>query len=440
MNPKWASYLTPSIYNGSFMGRTDLAFFSVLRNSFLFVGLAAGLAYGQASPELPPREVSICDLVRNPSPYDGQRIRVHGEANRDFEDFSLQVTSCGAQARRVWLQYGDQKTDAGAEVGHRFIQAAALIKNGDYDQFAQKIRLQRLLLPDLRPCSGPPCHYYRVTAAFTGRFFAGAEPGRASGQKTFVGFGHADCCHLLVVEQVSDVASERTQAPVGGQFQCSTEAWTPTVEQAILLASDPNHVFATIAKHWGDDGSQGTSNGNGAWITPDLLTSYTVDTLVSADKKAPDPKTTVTRESCHAVPAFAPRSVSEPVACETRDWHWQEDQQAAKDLQQTVTMGHDPWRLELRAASRNAVDDAYKQWGLLPAGAQLLDRCGNPTVFEDGQSAECGWSSPDGMQMLLVHLEKFDYLKRFGGHWEHVMWVATQVQGSFCHTPGEQEK
>ena len=440
MNPKWPSYLTPSIYNGLLMGRTDLFFFSVLRNSLLFLGLATGLAYGQVSPELPPREVSLCDLVRNVSSYDGQRIRVHAEANRDFEDFSLQANSCGAQARRVWLQYGDQKTDAGAEVGHRFIQAAPLVKNADYDQFAQKIMLQRLLLPDLRPCSGPACHYYRVTATFTGRFFAGVEPGRASGQKTFIGFGHADCCHLLVIEQVSDVASERTQAPVGGQFQCSTEAWTPTPEQASTLASDPGKVFSTIAKHWGDEGPEGTSNGNGTWIAPDLLTSYTVDTLVSSDKKAPDPKTTVTRESCQAVPAFAPRSLSEPVTCETHDWHWQEDQQAAKDLQQTVTMGHDPWRLELRTTSRNAVDDAFKQWGLLPPGAHLVDRCGNPTVFEDGQSAECGWSSPDGMQMLLVHLEKFDYLKRFGGHWEHVMWVATQVQGSFCHLPGEQEK
>lgn len=422
------------------MGRTELAFFFVLRNSFLFALLAAGPAHGQVSPELPPREVSLCDLVRNPNPYDGQRIRVRGETNRDFEDFSLSVSSCGTQARRVWLQYGDQKTDAGAEVSHRFIQAAPLIKNTDYDQFALKIMQKRLLLPDLRACYGPPCHYYRVTATLTGRFFAGVEPGRASGQKAFVGFGHGDCCHLLVIEQISEVASERTRAPVGGQFQCSTEAWTPTAEQATSLASDPSHVFSTIAKHWGDDGSQGTSNGNGNWIAPDLLISYTVDTLLSSDKKAPDPKTTVTRESCQAVPAFAPRPVSEQVVCESRDWRWQEDRQAAKDLQQTVTMGQDPWRLELRAASHNAVDEAYKQWGLLPAGVHLVDRCGNPTVFEDGQSAECGWSSPDGMQMLLVRLEKFDYLKRFGGHWEHVMWVATQVQGSFCHAPGEPQK
>jgi hypothetical protein len=76
---------------------------------------------------------------------------------------------------------------------------------------------------------------------------------------------------------------------------------------------------------------------------------------------------------------------------------------------------------------------------LLPAGPHLIDRCGNPTL-DDGQSAECGWSSPDGMQTFLVRLHKFDYLKRFGGHWEHVIWIATEVQGSFCHTPGEGEK
>jgi hypothetical protein len=418
-----------------------LNFSTILRNSIGLLLLAAGASYGQSSPqpELPPRDVNLCDLLRNPSSYDGQRIRVSGEADRDFEDFSLRGSSCGA-LHRIWLQYGDQQTNAGAEVGHRFIQAAPLIKDGTYEVFAEKLPMQRLLLPDLKPCSGRQCHYYRVTATFTGRFFAGVEPGSASGVKTFTGFGHADCCHLLVIEQVADVRSERTQVPVGGQFQCSTDSWTPSAEQATALAGEPARLFSNVAKHWGDEAGQGTSNGSGSWIAPDLLTAYSVETVVSSDKKnGADPKTTVTRESCKAVAGLGPRPLSEPVSCESRDWRWQEDKQAEKELQQSVTMGHDPWRLELRATSRNAIDDAYKKWGLLPASPHLIDSCGNPTS-DSGQSAECGWSSPDGMQTFLVRLRKFDYLKKWGGHWEHVIWIATEVEGSFCHAEGEQEK
>jgi hypothetical protein len=422
------------------MGRC-LTLLNFLRNSVFLLLLApgAGLAQSTEPPELPPREVKLCDLLRNPSSYDGQRIRVRGEANRDFEDFSLHALGCGS-TRRVWLQYGDAQTNAGAEVGHRFIQAAALVKDADYDRFAQKLTPQRLLMPDLKACSGPQCHYYRVTATFSGRFFAGVEPGHDSGSKSFVGFGHADCCHLLVIEKISDVMSERTQVPVGGQFQCATDSWTPNAEQASVMAADPSRVFSTIAKHWGDDASRGTANGSGSWIAPDLLTSYSVDTVVSPDKKnAPDPKTTVTRESCQAVANLGPRPLTEPITCESREWRWQEDRSGAKDLQQSVTMGHDPWRLDLPATSHAAIDEANKQWRLLPANQHLIDSCGNPT-FDEGQSAECGWSSPDGMQTFLVRLHKFDYLKKWGGHWEHVIWIATDVEGSFCHGQGEQEK
>jgi len=409
----------------------------ILRHAVWTLCLAEGLAHGQVptQPELPPREVNLCDLLRNPNPYDGQRIRVRGEANRDFQDFSLHGQSCGSQvAHRVWLQYGDDKTNAGEEMEHRFIQAEPLVKDAGYTAFAESLSQQRLLQPDLRACGGSQCHYYRVTASFTGRFFAGIEPGRGRGVKTFTGFGYQGCCHLLVIEQVSDVRTERTQTPVGGQYQCSTETWTPAT-------SDPGQIVTAAGKHWGDDTSQWIAD-EGSWVAADGLTSYSVETVVPAENKkgAGDPRTTVTRESCTPVATMGPRPVSEPVQCENRDWRWQEEPQAAKDLQQTVTMGHDPWRLELRTSSRNAIDDAFKQWGLLPAGPHLVDRCGNPTQFADGQSAECGWSSLDGMHTFLVRLHRFDYLKRFGGHWENVMWVATEVEGSFCKIPGEQEK
>ena len=212
----------------------------ILRHAVWTLCLAEGLAHGQVptQPELPPREVNLCDLLRNPNPYDGQRIRVRGEANRDFQDFSLHGQSCGSQvAHRVWLQYGDDKTNAGEEMEHRFIQAEPLVKDAGYTAFAESLSQQRLLQPDLRACGGSQCHYYRVTASFTGRFFAGIEPGRGRGVKTFTGFGYQGCCHLLVIEQVSDVRTERTQTPVGGQYQCSTETWTPATSCSAVLSA-----------------------------------------------------------------------------------------------------------------------------------------------------------------------------------------------------------
>ncbi len=223
----------PSDYNGCIDGAhvppLNLLF-TILRKSLLLILLAVDLAYGQSipQPELPPREVNLCDLLRNASSYDGQRIRVRGEASRDFEDFSLRRSSCGSQTlHRIWLQYGDEKTNAGAEVGHRFIQAEPLVKDTQFQLFAQKLPQQRLLQPDLKLCSGPQCHYYRVTATFSGRFFAGVEPGTASGTKAFVGFGHGDCCHLLVIEQVSEVTVERSEVPVGDSFSARPKPGRP---------------------------------------------------------------------------------------------------------------------------------------------------------------------------------------------------------------------
>ena len=363
------------------------------------------------------QDVSLCELVKNPAAYDGRRVRVRGEAipSRD----KLEASGCADVASGMLvLVNGDDRAGLERESSarRRNVAPVPVVNDAQWALFGEKLNAQRLLLPDLTRCSGPECHFYRVTATFTGEFYA-TGPANAAG-----------CCSLLVVSQVEAVTPQRTEVPLGGQFQCSSETWTPAAEPnpaGCAACADHNaQIFARAAKHWGDKIDPRPGMLEERWLSADLLMTYRIENGSGGS-------TSVVREVCDPIASFPARPLSDPASCETRRWQWAGDKHAAKQIQQAMNQGRDTWRLEVRATSRNAIEEAHTSWRLLPVDPHLVDNCSNPPSYKQ-QVAQCGWSSPDGMHTYWVILEKFGYLKHWGSNWEHIPWIASSVEGSFC--------
>ena len=123
----------------------------------------------------------------------------------------LHDATCGDEHGRVWLDFGgDIASPATAATPHRAPGKARtfdgaqlpLTKDRDFDA------LQKLLQDAQK--SGT-LRMFRAT--LVGKYFAGHPTKTASGQTFFGGYGHLECCSLLVVEEVAKVESE-LQAPV----------------------------------------------------------------------------------------------------------------------------------------------------------------------------------------------------------------------------------
>jgi hypothetical protein len=101
------------------------------------------------------------------------------------------------------------------------------------------------------------------------------------------------CCHLFVVEQVSDVDATRTPVPVDdAKFSCENEAWqseyTLQIPPGIEAHLAANRQFlADQMRTRGDESLVETmkrelspfadATGSMTWSSPDLLTTYKSD-------------------------------------------------------------------------------------------------------------------------------------------------------------------
>lgn len=197
----------------------------------------------------------------------------------------------------IWWSYGGDRILASEPDAER-IQATAkqLLRDASFEDFIEHMRTRRKLRPDGQVCnSRRECAFYDVVATFTGRFFAGKK--RPDG--TLGGFGHRGCCHLFVLEQISDVASNRTDVPSDDQqFSCGRETWQgefpPIVTSHLSLPEAASIRIAANKKFLSDqirlhDGSLFDAavdyrspqsylglTGRVTWSSPDLLTTYFV--------------------------------------------------------------------------------------------------------------------------------------------------------------------
>src|SRR5215510_8328959 len=244
-----------------------------------------------------PMKVSPCDLVKEPQKYTRQWVEVRDVVDIAFENFTLHTRDCGDENLRwIWLAYGgDEPTPTTSTVNDRTRPSGAVLKvdgipvplyrDANLELFKGRLVAQRVTAPDGSRCYEHVCHFYNVTATLVGLFMAAPDP-----STNLSGYGHMGCCHLLTIQQVTDVDAVRTEVPAGGRFSCSEDTWEMDQKQAIeafrhrsctdLRDCDRavSEQFVPIAAHWGDkvEAREGTAwsfpNGTPFWRSADMLT------------------------------------------------------------------------------------------------------------------------------------------------------------------------
>jgi hypothetical protein len=265
----------------------------------VWMALAASLAWGGSGvPATPPATVAFCDLLANPQAFDGQWLQVRGRISLGFEDFTLGEPGCDKPlTRAIWLEYGgDEETpttfccgDHTRPKGHDIVvrgQTIPLVRNASMAEFLQKVAARRSRRANAEPCGSARCNLYTVSATLTGLFLAAPEDPHGE----LKGYGHLGCCHLLVIERVSDVVAARTPVPLDTvSFTCTTETWQAEMPEGADLR-DPRvagqRLLAREMRKHGDGdlveimqntiSKDAGSGGALEWTSPDLETMYSV--------------------------------------------------------------------------------------------------------------------------------------------------------------------
>jgi hypothetical protein len=243
----------------------------------------------------PIRDVEVCQILNSPDSFDGQRVRFRGRLDFEFEDHAVDDRACGLPFPHtgVWWTYGGEPLLA-HQPEMKKIQGITLpvLQDAQFDEFRERIRAYRRKRPDGEACrSHRECAYYDVVATYTGRLFAGKKmPGRTIAAS----FGHMGCCHLFVIEQVSEVEARRTPVPDDEQkFSCTNSTWQSEYPWASVhsiadrLAANKQFLIDQVRAH-GDDSLIEGMESESRWAllgitgylvlsSPDLLTRYTAE-------------------------------------------------------------------------------------------------------------------------------------------------------------------
>ena len=288
-------------------------------------------AFSQTPPESEPRDVQVCELLRNPRSFDRQLVRFRGQLDSEFEDNTVNDPECGLPLWHtgIWWSYGDEVLHT-ASRRTRPIQplVSLILRDTSFETFEEHAHLRRTMLPDGQPCRfRGDCAYYDVVATFTGKFFAGERPPR----RRLSGFGHMGCCHLFVIEKISDVVVQRTPVPPDDQaFSCTATEWQSEypatavssfdervrMNRQFLMDQARSHGDAVLADKIKTDSLQQFVGLTGtlACSSPDLLTTYTATfpqpylNLKKKRHKQTEPPSpvpplmNVSRERCEPVP------------------------------------------------------------------------------------------------------------------------------------------
>jgi hypothetical protein len=175
-----------------------------LRTLFCIFVLAASPLAAQ-SPQLPsppdpgpePRNVSLCDIAKEPGSFNHAFVRVTAFVSHAFEDFTLADPSCSTKSRdfQVWLAYGGKTqsntvyccpgessaTDRSQSLSVEGIPVP-LLSDATFEGFTELLKKERDTT---------------VRATLVGRFFEAEKDAMH-----WRGYGHMGCCSLLVIQRV----------------------------------------------------------------------------------------------------------------------------------------------------------------------------------------------------------------------------------------------
>ena len=171
-----------------------------------------------------PVDAKVCDVIKNPTSFDGKTVRIKGTVVSGLDTFFIKDPTdpnCGFQVNGIWLSYPQGSKAKSGPAAMVTIQPAhnyngpykaptrtpvTLDKSKDFKQFDSLLSQTHQKGADM--CMG--CTRYEVTATLVGRLDGVSDQGvrrDASGKVSdFGGFGNMNAYPArLVLESVSDV-------------------------------------------------------------------------------------------------------------------------------------------------------------------------------------------------------------------------------------------
>ncbi|MGA8365923.1 MAG: hypothetical protein ACLQMT_02465 [Candidatus Acidiferrales bacterium] len=148
-----------------------------------------------------PRNVTYCELARDPATYNHGLVRLTAFVTHGFEDFQISEPNCPNSSEHfsIWVMYGGKTEsntayccpgEAGGGTRSKTLTVEGiqipLIKDVVFQRFADLLEREQDTT-------------VRVTAV--GRFFSG-EKRTVDGSIYWGGAGHLGCCSLLVIQRV----------------------------------------------------------------------------------------------------------------------------------------------------------------------------------------------------------------------------------------------
>ena len=146
-----------------------------------------------------PREVTFCELSRDPAAYNHQLVRLTAFVTHGFEDFHLAEPTCHTQGFSVWIMYGGKVQSDTAYC----CPGESASKTRSEELTVEGVQIQLVDDAMFRHFADlltkEPDTTVHMTAV--GRFFSGQKQ-TINGSTSWGGAGHMGCCSLFVVQRV----------------------------------------------------------------------------------------------------------------------------------------------------------------------------------------------------------------------------------------------
>src|SRR5579862_3868646 len=165
----------------------------------LFVFSFATPLLAQSGSSSEPRQVTYCELSRDPAAYNHEVVRLTAFVTHGFEDFQMAGPDCPTQGFSIWLMYGGKAESntvycCPGEVGRESRPESVTVEGiqiplATDEKFRQFVDLLKKE-PDTT-----------VRGTFVGMFFSGKNE-TLNNSSSWRGFGHMGCCSLLVIQRV----------------------------------------------------------------------------------------------------------------------------------------------------------------------------------------------------------------------------------------------
>ena len=147
-----------------------------------------------------PREVTYCELSKNPAEFNRTFVRLTGFVTHGLEDFEIHDPACRTQGFSIWLMYGgtaESNTvyccpgEASRESRGAPVTVEGITLPLEQDQPFQQFRALLRREPDTT-----------ASTTLVGTFFSGKRE-LSGADAIWRGYGHMGCCSLLVIQRVT---------------------------------------------------------------------------------------------------------------------------------------------------------------------------------------------------------------------------------------------